>query len=72
MSIIRAALLAGTTMASFPVVANAQTAEASAADAGQAAESGGIRPIIVTAQRREESLQDVPLAISALDARYRQ
>lgn len=31
-------------------------------------DTGGISDIVVTAQRRSESLQDVPLAVSALDA----
>ena len=70
MSIIRAAFLAGTTMAFMPLTAYAQAGGTAgpATEADQATETGGIRPIIVTAQRREESLQDVPLAISALDA----
>ncbi|KPF90506.1 hypothetical protein IP81_15140 [Novosphingobium sp. AAP83] len=49
--------------------ANAQTgpsAAASAADEDQP-RAGGIEEIIVTAQKREESIQDTPLAISVLD-----
>lgn len=34
----------------------------------EAEDQGGITEIVVTAQRREESLQDVPLSIVALDA----
>jgi outer membrane receptor protein involved in Fe transport len=62
MSIIRAAYLAGTAMVFLPGVAYAQAEEAPAVDTEQPAETVGFRPIIVTAQRREESLQDVPLA----------
>lgn len=36
----------------------------------QAAEDGGIEDIVVTAQRREERLQDVPVAVSALTADF--
>ncbi|WOF42957.1 TonB-dependent receptor [Sphingopyxis indica] len=41
------------------------TAPAAAQDA-PAAEAGGLGDIIVTAQRREENLQDVPIAVSVL------
>ncbi len=36
-----------------------------AAPAAQAAESGGIAEVLVTARRREESLQEVPLTVAA-------
>jgi iron complex outermembrane receptor protein len=56
----RLRLLAGTAMAAttaFAVPAFAQEAEQSV---------GGLQDIIVTAQKREQSLQDVPVAVSAV------
>jgi iron complex outermembrane receptor protein len=45
------------------VLANGQAAQAQ--DAGLDAAAGGIEEIVVTAQRREESIQDVPLSVQA-------
>jgi iron complex outermembrane recepter protein len=39
-----------------------------AASAGIAADSGGLAEIVVTARRRAENLQDVPLAVTAIGA----
>lgn len=52
-----------------PVAAPAGTAAIAAAtdQAGEDAGSAGIGDIIVTAQRREERLRDVPISITALD-----
>ena len=48
---------------------NAGVADAQAvAAAGVAAESSGLAEIVVTARRRAENLQDVPLAVTALSA----
>ncbi|NJO32258.1 MAG: TonB-dependent receptor [Rhodospirillales bacterium] len=55
-----AALLAGTCFA-VPSFAHAQSAS-------QEADSGAIDDIVVTATRREERLQDVPVAVTALGA----
>lgn len=62
MNSIKSCLLAGCGFAAalVPAAAFAQQAETE--------EVGGIQDIVVTAQRRSESLQNVPLAVSALDS----
>ena len=58
---IRTGLLIGSTLASFalaPVAALAQDAPE--------ADTGGLEEIVVTAQKREQSLQDVPVAVTAI------
>lgn len=44
------------------------TSEAAAPAEAEEAQSGGLNEIIVTAQRREQSLQKVPIAVSAVDS----
>jgi outer membrane receptor protein involved in Fe transport len=56
--VIRTVLLASTMMTMAPIAA--------AQDAEPQARSGGVDNIVVTAQKREESIQDVPLSIIAL------
>lgn len=48
------------------ILAAGWAAPAAAQDAAPAAEAGGLGDIVVTAQRREESLKDVPIAVSVL------
>ncbi|WP_373487126.1 TonB-dependent receptor [Blastomonas sp.] len=52
-------LALGLAMTATPVAAQEQASEV---------QETGLRTIVVTAQRREESLQEVPVAVSALDA----
>lgn len=56
-------------LVSFGAMALALTSPALAQDAPADSEDGGIREIVVTAQKREESAQSVPVAITALDAK---
>lgn len=59
--------LAGTARFSL-LISTLGAASAAAQDATPADERVGIDEIVVTAQRKEENLQDVPIAVTALDA----
>ena len=62
----RAALLAGI-FAGAIAVANPALAQDAQAQAPEPVADGGIADIVVTAQRRSESMQRVPIAVSAMD-----
>lgn len=55
-------------LVSFGVMAYALISPASAQDTQSENEQAGIRDIIVTAQKRQESIQEVPVAVTALDS----
>lgn len=62
-------MLKGKTKSAYGAIALASLLPSVAlAQEAQQEHTGGIADIVVTAQRRSESLQDVPLAVSALDA----
>lgn len=60
------ALAIGTAAWPFAAMAG-ESAEPAAADAQQRSTTAGIADIVVTAQRRAENLQSVPIAITAID-----
>ena len=63
--------LTGTTSVSVVALAVLGAQPAFAQDAATdeaAARTGGVQEIVVTAQKRAESLQDTPISISALDS----
>ena len=60
--------LAGASLLTVASLASAQTAGQSTATANSAPEGGSLEDIVVTAQKREQNLQDVPIAITALTA----
>ncbi len=51
-----------------PVAAPAETPEPAAPEAAPAAAQGGIEDIVVTARKREESVQTIPVSVTALSA----
>ena len=61
----RHALFLATAFSSAPAIAQTATDHAPS-EAAQPADTGGIGEIIVTAQRRSENLQNVPVAVSAV------
>ena len=52
--------------ASVPTLALAQTADPATAQAEKATRSGGLEEIVVTATRREQRLQDIPVTVTAI------
>jgi iron complex outermembrane receptor protein len=53
----------------LPLPVAAVSAVTTGAALAQEADTGGIGDIVVTAQKRERKLQDVPVAVSALDTK---
>lgn len=65
----KAVLMSAGTLWAMPATAQVQAPDVTDASAALAEQdSGGLRDIIVTARRREESSQQTPLAVSAVDA----
>ena len=65
---LRAALLAGAALLAQPAFAEAAADPADAAAAAAGVDGGSTGDILVTARRREEKSQDVPIAINAFGA----
>jgi len=67
-SALRAILIASASITAIcaPTVALAQTPAAASAGGEASAATTGLEEIVVTAQRREQRLQDVPVAVTAL------
>lgn len=65
MKMSRAILLLSSCLASSTMLAGAASAQD--AENGENAVQGGLNEIVVTARKREESVQDVPVAVTAFD-----
>jgi len=65
-------LLAGAAMLSLATAAHAQdaTGRRASSDAAQTPQSSGLQDIVVTARRTSESLQKVPVAVTALSGAF--
>ena len=59
-------LLVGSGLAALMMAGGARAEQASASDGGAGAQA--VQEIVVTAQKRSENLQDVPIAVTALNA----
>ena len=68
MTIFRKSLLVSTTILMTAAIPNVSYAQ-STAPAAVEDDTTGIDEIVVTAQRREENLQDVPISVSAFGAK---
>ena len=68
MRIAKSALLAGTILGMTAVATPAVAQNAADAEASPAQEKGGVGDIIVTARKRRETAQDVPVAVTAISA----
>lgn len=65
-------LLAATALTSLTLLAAPAIAQDAAAPASASASADGIGDIIVTAQKRSENIQNVPIAVSAVTSQYLQ
>ena len=63
--LLKTSFLCGLALVAAPVAAQDVATDAGAEDTAE--DGSAIRDIIVTAQKREDSIQSIPLAVSALD-----
>src|SRR5436305_1258720 len=64
---VRSFLSVGASGLAFFVFPCAAAAQAQAGDAARTQDSGGLQEVVVTAQRRSENSQRVPLSIQTID-----